>query len=113
MQTRSALVSQHLAGDKASAAGEEDEDGKSATDIDPEATRKMSIYSLFITPTVFGPSLSDIARNLGPRHMCQPDHLTPLSDIPILDFSAQLTEGREECTDDDLIRFGDELGGMA
>jgi len=88
MQTRSALVSQHLAGDKASAAGEEDEVSKSAADIDPEATRKMSIYSLFITPTVFGPSLSDIARNLGPRHMCQPDHLTPLPNMPIMDFSS-------------------------
>jgi hypothetical protein len=96
-----------------SVAGEEDEVGKSAADIDAEAARKISIHSLFITPTVFGLSLSDIARNMGPRHTCQPDHLTPLSDIPILDFSAQLTEGREECTDDDLIRFGDELGGMA
>jgi hypothetical protein len=91
MQTRSALVSQHLAGDKASAAGEEDEVSKSAADIDPEATRKMSIYSLFITPTVFGPSLSDIARNLGPRHMCQPDHLTQTCRSWI--FRAQLTEG--------------------
>src|SRR5215469_13201109 len=63
-----AACREDLAGDKASVAGEEDEVGKSAADIDAEATRKISIHSLFITPTVFGPRLSDIARNVSPRH---------------------------------------------
>src|SRR6516164_6842525 len=52
---------QDLAGDKASAAGEEDEVGKGPADIDAEATRKISIHGLFITPAIFGPCLSDIA----------------------------------------------------
>ena len=43
-------------------------------DADAEATGKISIHSLFITPVVFGPILSDITRNLGLRHMSQPDH---------------------------------------
>jgi hypothetical protein len=36
-----------------------------------------------------------------------------LPDIPIMDFSSAAYGRREGCTNDDLIRFGDELGGMA
>ena len=43
---------QDLPGDKGAVAGEEDEVGKSAADIDTEATRKISIHSLLISPTV-------------------------------------------------------------
>src|SRR5215471_11042523 len=53
--------------DKGAVAGEEDEVGKSAADIDTEATRKISIHSLLISPHGLGHGLSDIALNLGLR----------------------------------------------
>jgi len=44
---------QDLPGDKGAVAGEEDEVGKSAADIDTEATRKISIHSFLISTAGF------------------------------------------------------------
>lgn len=60
---------QDLAGHMTSLAGEEDKIGKSAAHIDAKTTRKISVHSLFTSPTVCSSGPPDITRNLLVAHI--------------------------------------------